>query len=53
MILIPINGLAAFAAGVLKSPTTLLYNVVVVPPETAIPLTVPEALFASRLYTLF
>ena len=51
--LIPINGLAALADGVRRSPIILFWIVVVVPAETKIPDTVPDALFASRLYILF
>ena len=40
-------------AGALRSPMRLLEIVCSKPAKTVIPFTVPPALFASRLYTLF
>ena len=53
VILIPINGLAALAAVVRKSPMRLLCSVTVVPAETAIPFTVELALLPDTLQIVF
>ncbi len=53
VMLIPFSGFAAFAAGVLRSPTRLLCRVTVVPAETNMPFTAELALLPERSQTLF
>ena len=49
----PINGLAALAAVVRRSPMRLLWILTVVPAETKIPFTVDEALLPEILQMVF
>lgn len=53
VILIPFKGLAAFADGVRKSAILLFERVIVVPDETNIPFTAPDALSACKLQMVF